>query len=443
MAAGRGVQMVGIGYLSRHSGFLVKMNYREALWTAIVFFAALWTAAEAPFSLAFKTRFQDWQIWVDLSISLIFTLDLIHQIREFRRKKRERRFKMYSPPSKKWAIYGGFAIGAVACVPFDVLFYSLEWGSSGGWPKLLRVFRLARVVRLINILGNLPTVRRSVRIVLFVIGPLLMIHFLSCFWVHLHPPPDGDLTTYYVESFYWTITTLTTVGYGDITPTTIPARLYTMVVMMGGVAFYGLVIGNITRIFAESARYKEQTREKLSELSAFMRHYHIPERLQSSVFNYYHHLFTQRLSGNDQKIISDLPHVLKDELQIYMNIKLVRNLPLFENCSDACLKAVANALEKKHYRPGDGIIRAGEIGNEMFLIDRGEVEVASPEGHPIAQLHDGQFFGEKALLEEGPRSAHVSAIGYCDLFRLPKEQFLSMIKQYPELQRNLDRLVNS
>ncbi len=437
--------MVGIGYLSRQTGFQVKMRWREAAWTTIVFAAALFTAAEAPFSLAFKTRFQDWQFWTDLCISMIFTLDLIHQIREYKGSKKKRGPRQH-PPSrkKKLGTWFGFLIGAIACIPFDILFSFLGLGTTGGYPKFLRVFRLVRVVRLITIFGNLPTINRHIRIVLIFIGSFLLIHFLACFWGHLNPPPSRDLTSYYIECFYWTITTLTTVGYGDITPTSIPARLYTMMVMMGGVAFYGLVIGNITRIFAESARYKEQTREKLSELSAFMRHYHIPERLQTSVFNYYHNLYSQRLSENDQKIISDLPHVLKDELQIYMNIKLVRNLPLFETCSHACLKAVARALENRHFRPGDQIIRAGDIGDEMFLIDNGEVEVISPDdGRTIVQLHDGQFFGEKALLQEAPRTAHVQAVSYCDLHCLPKEQFLSIIKRYPELQQNIERLTSS
>ncbi len=414
-----------------------KLTRKESIWIGIIFWAVMFTAAEAPFTLAFNTRFQNWQIWTDVTISLLFIADLIYHIKRYRKKNNAH---FYQTSEQKWKAYFGFFISALACIPFDVIFYMFGLGSANKLLKLLRIFRLIRIVKLITLFSNLPTIPRTIRVLLVFVGSLMMMHFLSCFWVYLHPPPNKDFTAYYIECFYWTITTLTTVGYGDITPTTTVARLYTMVVMMGGVGFYGLVIGNITRIFAEEARYKEQTREKFSELSAFMKHYHIPDRLQNSVFNYYNHIYSKHLSDNDQKIISDLPHALKDELQVYMNMKLVRNLPVFRYCSHTCLKAVASALKQEHYGPGDTIIRIGEIGNEMFLIGHGIVDIILKNGNTVAQLHEGQFFGEVALLKETTRNANVRAASYCDLYRLPKDQFLSIIKDHPELFENIEKI---
>jgi voltage-gated potassium channel len=151
-------------------------------------------------------------------------------------------------------------------------------------------------------------------------------------------------------------------------------------------------------------------------------------------------MYSKRLSDNDTKIISELPQALKVELQVYMNMKLIRNLPVFKFCTQACLKEVASALEQKFYGPGDTIIRIGEIGDEMFVIGHGVVDVILEDGSIVAQLHEGQFFGEAALLKETTRNANVRASTYTDLYRLSKDDFLRIIENHPDLLENLQNV---
>lgn len=407
-----------------------KLSKTELIRLGVVFWAVVFTAAEAPFTFAFKTDLQSWQIWTDLIISAIFTYDFIDHLKRRRREKKSSLVK-----SNPWTKWPAMFIDAFVCIPFDLIFWL--WGlgpSAANIFALFRMFRLIRIVKIITILDKLAVVPKWIKFQFSVVGSIIMIHLFTCFWIYLNPwDQTMTRTTYYIQSFYWTVTTLTTVGYGDITPTTNIARIYTMMVMLLGVGFYGLVIGNISRIFAENARYKEQTREKFSELSAFMKHYHIPDRLQNAVFNYYNHLYSKHLSDNDQKIISELPNSLRQDLQVYMNMKLIRNLPVFKSCSQACLKAVASALELRHFGPGETIIKIGEVGNEMYVIGHGVVDIILKDGNVVAQLYEGQPFGEAALLKETTRNANVRASTYCDLYRLSKEDFLQIIETYPEL----------
>jgi voltage-gated potassium channel len=416
-----------------------KLSKTEYIRLGTIFWAVVFTAAEAPFTFAFKTDLQNWQLWSDLIISSIFTYDLVDHIKRHRREKKS---SMVS--SNRWVYWFQITIDAFVCIPFDIIFWM--WGlgpAAADIFKIFRMLRLIRIIKIVTILDKLAVVPKWIKFQFSLVSIIIMIHILACFWIYLNPW-DGsvDRTTYYIQSFYWTVTTLTTVGYGDITPSTNVARVYTMFVMLGGVGFYGLVIGNISRIFAENARYKEQTREKFSELSAFMKHYHIPDRLQQSVFNYYNHLYSKHLSDNDQKIISELPISLRQDLQVYMNMKLIRNLPVFKQCSQACLKAIATALELKHFGPGETIIKIGEVGDEMYVIGHGVVDIILKDGNVVAQLHEGQFFGENALLTETTRNANVRASTYCDLYKLSKNDFLEIIETYPELLTSMEVTTN-
>lgn len=414
-----------------------EITKNEAIWHGFVFLAVLFSACEAPWTFSFNTRIQSWQVIIDSFIALIFVGDLIYSIRNYQEQKK----LPASKQMKKEKFYIQTVVDILACIPFDLIFYAFDLGLTSRMMKLLRMIRLVRIVKFLSLINSLTLIPHWLKVSIVSIGSLILVHWFTCIWIVFNPLPEGvDKIGYYIKCFYWTVTTLSTVGYGDITPQTNAARIYTMFVMFVGVGVYGFVIGNISRIFAERDRYKEQTREKFSELNTFMKYYHIPNRLQLAVFNYYNHMYSKRLSDNDTKIISELPQALKVELQVYMNMKLIRNLPVFKYCSQACLKEVASALEQKFYGPGDTIIRIGEIGDEMFVIGHGVVDVILEDGSVVAQLHEGQFFGEAALLKETTRNANVRASTYTDLYRLSKDDFLNIIENHPDLLENLQNV---
>lgn len=417
-----------------------SLSTTELIWSGIIFWAVVFTACEAPYSFVFKTELKTWQIWSDVIISSIFICDFIYHIRQNYIKKHQTKKNSLAPSNLKE--YISLSIDLIACVPFDAVFYFV--GLSGATPlKLIRLFRLVRITKIFGLFNSLAIVPKWLKIQMYVVFSMVVIHWIACMGVNWIPQIAGESSySNYVKAFYWAVTTLTTIGYGDIVPTTDSGRIFTMLVMITGVGVYGLVIGNISRIFSDQSRYKEQTREKMSELSFFMKHYHIPERLQGSVFSYYNHLYTKHLSDNDSKIISELPKALKDELQVYMNMKLVRNLPVFKYCSQPCLKAISASLENLSYAPGDTVIRIGEIGEEMFIIGHGAVEVILNDGNVVASLHEGQFFGEMALLKETTRNADVRAHSYCDLYRLDKSKFVEIIQEFPELLDNMEKVTN-
>jgi voltage-gated potassium channel len=409
------------------------LNTKDFLWLALIFWSASFTAIEAPFSFVFKTKIHSWQLWTDGIISLLFVADLIYHLKEVKKQKGQ---KDLDHNQKKWAFYFMLAVDLFACIPFDLLTYFL------GHQSLFTAFRLMRMVRIIKVyylIENITIVPRLFKIQSIGVGCLMVVNWIACGWIFIYPKPDTiDVTSYYIKSFYWALTTLTTIGYGDITPNNNVGRIFTCFIMIIGVGMYGIVIGNISRILASADRHKEQSREKISDLLMFMKHYKIPDPLQQAAITHYGHLFSKRLSDNDEKIIADLPHALQQEMQIYMKIKLINNIPIFQNCPHECLKDVSTRLEQIYSSPNDLIIKIGDTGEEMFIIAQGNVDVILESGERVATLHDGQIFGEVALLKETTRTANIQSLTYCDLYKLTKKSFNEIVKRYPILLSNIE-----
>jgi voltage-gated potassium channel len=408
------------------------LTTKEFLWIALVFWAACFTAMEAPFSFAFKTKIQNWQIISDAIISLFFIGDFVYHLQDRKNFKKEHVSDKFSFSEKIM-----MTVDILACIPFDVI--SLFFGHTEIF-SILRLFRLIRIIKIFYLIENITIVPTLFRIQAISIFFFTVVNWIACGWILIYPiEPGGDIVTYYIRSFYWALTTLTTIGYGDITPNNNIGMIYTCFIMIIGVGMYGVVIGNITRMMALADRHKEQSREKMSDLLMFMKHYKIPENLQQSAINHYNHLFSKRLSENDEKIIADLPHALQNEMQIYMKIKLISGIPIFAHCPHQCLKEVAVCLEQIYSSPNEKIISIGEIGNEMFILAHGSVDIILESGERVASLHDGQIFGEIALLNETKRTANVQSNVYCDLYKLTSVNFKNIIKKYPILLENIEK----
>lgn len=91
-----------------------------------------------------------------------------------------------------------------------------------------------------------------------------------------------------------------------------------------------------------------------------------------------------------------------------------------------------------HYEPGELIVRKGQIGRELFMITAGTVEVlgAGEEGEAdtvVATLGPKEVFGERALLEDTPRTASVRARTAVDVVVMSRADFRSMVGQFPVL----------
>lgn len=269
---------------------------------------------------------------------------------------------------------------------------------------------------------------------------LLGLHWAACTYMMLWPDQPADLWTAYNTALYYCITTLTTVGYGDITPKDNVSRLFAMSLMGLGAACYGLIISHISNFLVKRDARKEEIKNKVESLESLFKHYEIPAALKSQAMGYYHHVLQRQANDSEHKILESFPKQLRAEIQVYMNIKPLSHVSLFKGCSVACLADAAHRLEQVFVTPGEVIVRAGDIGDEMYVIGWGRVMVHVGDKH-VTDLKDGSCFGEMALINDEKRGASVTALTYCDLFKLERTRFQELLVAHADLRANVEALV--
>jgi CRP-like cAMP-binding protein len=125
-------------------------------------------------------------------------------------------------------------------------------------------------------------------------------------------------------------------------------------------------------------------------------------------------------------------------------VDLLRRVPLFSGIESSRLKLLAYTSDVITYQPGQVLMRQGDIGDAAYVIIEGDaqVTVATEGGEiPIAQLHDGDFLGEIAILCDTPRTATVTAKSAVKALRIRKEPFFELLQQFPEMAVEMTRLL--
>jgi CRP/FNR family cyclic AMP-dependent transcriptional regulator len=111
-------------------------------------------------------------------------------------------------------------------------------------------------------------------------------------------------------------------------------------------------------------------------------------------------------------------------------------VPLLEGCPRGQLRAIARIAEVREVPAGAVLTRAGQPGDEFFLIVDGRVVVEVPP-RKRDKLGPGDVFGEMALLDGGPRSATVTAETAVRLIVIRRPDFALLLKKLPDLPRQL------
>lgn len=238
--------------------------------------------------------------------------------------------------------------------------------------RLLRFFKLARYSAGIR---TLVAVMEAERKALVATGILLFGAVLfSASAIHIaeheaQPENFGSIPA----AMWWAIVTITTVGYGDVTPVTLAGRMIASVTMVMGYVMLGLPVGIVATAFAEEIHRRE----------------------------------------------------------FVVTWSMVASVPLFRTLDATAIAEIMRYLSAQSVPAGTLIVRRGDMAQSMYFIAEGEVEVELP--YESVRLGVGMFFGEIAVLHQTLRTANVRAVEPTKLLILDAYDLQTLISRNPEI----------
>jgi len=354
------------------------------------------------------------------------------------------------------------AVDVLASVPFDLLAWVLIGNGhllGGSLVLALRLLRLLRIVRLFVILKRWEAFSWSnpsvLRVIKYFVSILLLIHWLACFWFYsafaAGFPSDSwvvragiqgaDAISQFVRSLYWTITTMTTVGYGDITPGRTAEYILAGLIMLMGASLYAFIIGSIASLLNSIHAAKNQHWDRIESVTEFLREHRAPAELNEEVRNYYEHVWERHRGVDRNQMLDDLPPPLRLSVLLHLTAKIRHTVPLFKYSSELLRDELLTSLESRTYTPGSLIAQEGDRGNSIFFIAEGTVEIISVENEKsYGTLSEGDYFGFMSLTLGERRTASIKAVGYCEVLNLDRSRFNQIKEEFPEFSAVLKKV---
>ncbi len=262
-------------------------------------------------------------------------------------------------------------VDLVAAVPFAL---APHFGLNLDWLDIVPIFKLLRHTAAFQFMVEAVYSERRVLFSAAVLMLALLV-FQSSLVYYFERDAQPDKYGSIPAAMWWGIVTLTTVGYGDVTPVTLWGKLAGGLTAVMGVCMFAIPVGIIASAFIEAVRRRE---------------------------------FVDTWN-------------------------LVAKVPLFRNLDAARIAAVAGVLRARRAERGERLIRKGDQADSMYFIVSGEVEIDQENQAPRGRLGAGDFFGEIALIAERARTATITALAPCKLLVLHKDDFESFMNAHPDL----------
>ena len=250
-------------------------------------------------------------------------------------------------------------------------------------PRITTLFALLSILKLVRYSPGLALLGRVVRnaadpllsvLLSFVIALIAAATFVHVIEGPNQPEQFGSIPL----AMWWAVVTITTTGYGDVTPLSFPGRVLAGTLMVCGIGMFALWAGILASGFAEELRRRE---------------------------------FLQ-------------------------NWDLVAKVPFFSKVGPGVIAEVARLLRRTEFSTGQTVVQQGTPGESMYFIVSGEVEVRTALGP--SRLGNNQFFGEMALITGAPRTATVIATEPCVLLELDVADFRQLAASRPELMKVIE-----
>ncbi|XP_063540541.1 potassium/sodium hyperpolarization-activated cyclic nucleotide-gated channel 2 isoform X7 [Cydia strobilella] len=256
-------------------------------------------------------------------------------------------------------------------------------------------------------------------------------------WVAINELQDSFWLEQYSWALFKAMSHMLCIGYGRFPPQSLTDMWLTMLSMISGATCYALFLGHATNLIQSLDSSRRQYREKVKQVEEYMAYRKLPREMRQRITEYFEHRYQGKFF-DEELILGELSEKLREDVINYNCRSLVASVPFFANADSNFVSDVVTKLRYEVFQPGDIIIKEGTIGNKMYFIQEGIVDIVMANGEVATSLSDGSYFGEICLLTNARRVASVRAETYCNLFSLSVDHFNAVLDQYPLMRRTME-----
>ncbi|XP_062575630.1 potassium voltage-gated channel subfamily H member 7-like isoform X2 [Saccostrea cucullata] len=453
----------------------------KAVWDWIVLFLVLYTAVFTPYFVAFilnedeammrlhrdsATRLQhaetiktDPFVIIDLIVDIMFIADILINFRTTYLHSGE----VIMDPQKIAINYikGWFIIDCVAAMPFDLLLFG---SGNSDRMTITGILKLARLLRLLRVLRRIEQFAAygAAVLMLLMVSFTLIGHWLACIFYAIaymerpHLPerigwldsladaynmpylPNDTMSgppikTRYITALYFTFTSLTSIGFGNVAPNTNAEKIFSIFAMLLGSLLSAAIFGNVSSIMLRMYQGSDDYQERVSSIKEFINFHHLPKNLATRLQESFQHAWTYTNGVDMGNVLKGFPDCLQSDICLHLNKNLLTNCQAFKGASPGCLRSLSLKFKTTHAPPGDTLIHPGDILTAIYFMARGSVEIMKDDS-VMAILGKHDIFGAdmKDSDTAGQSLYFVRALSYCDINKIELDDLREVLQTYPE-----------
>ncbi|KAF4668766.1 hypothetical protein FOZ61_005784 [Perkinsus olseni] len=474
------------------------------IWIPLIFTALMYTATLETFRLCFLTAEDSRTFWevTTILVDIIFVVDLLLNFRLMYQRSDDGMLEQRGNRIFYHYLCTWFIFDLLACLPLIAAAVPDFDTDSTGF-NAIRLLRLLRLIRLFKVLQHRALLsgvfhrflsEAWAEFALFGVFLATAIHVIACIWYLIARAEDFSQRSWprrqlssfdetcddlqyldteelidqcirplgvrYVASVYWVVTTVTTVGYGDITPNTPAEYVFAMAIMCLGVAVYAQIISRVANILALRDKNRKLRNQRLSHLVEFCSNAEIDLKLIKDLNDLMLAHSETDTSLNPQQVASIMgtfPMEVRTKLAYSMHGGRHLSLDIFSDSrnKNALICHLAPLLQRVVKSPVDeknGLIwKVGDIADQVVFVVRGQVGVEAPSDSaqdeakgdgprpPLWFYKEGSYFGEVELFCQEHRQFSVRAYSDAELFALDAAALFQTFCAFPHLLMSMQR----
>ncbi|KAF9621636.1 hypothetical protein IFM89_025368, partial [Coptis chinensis] len=252
---------------------------------------------------------------------------------------------------------------------------------------------------------------------------------------------EESLWDRYVTAMYWSITTLTTTGYGDLHPENPREMLFDIFFMLFNLGLTAYLIGNMTNLVVHGTSRTRNFRDAVRSASEFTARNQLPTYIQDQMLS--HICLKFKTEGlKQQETLNGLPKAIRSSIAHYLFFPIIQKVHLFQGVSNNFLFQLrifksyflhekVSEMEAEYFPPKEDVILQNEAPTDLYILVSGAVDLtASTPGHGKVhrKVTAGEAFGEIGVLCCRPQPFNARTAELSQILRLNRNSLINIVQ---------------